>query len=154
MRIGFARRGFERPEVTAVDLVALHQADVRELGRCGFHGVDHVGQHGEVGRHQFSPGRAVLIGGVEEVRDVAKCAELDARVGCVEQVDGHMPDALRRFPAAARQADDAPVVQCGEVLDQVAADHALCAHDERDFILCSHVGVELSPKQQWQWPPV
>ena len=46
-----------------------------------------------------------------------------------------------RSVAASRKPDDAPVVQRREVVDQIAADYALGAHDERDFVVCSHDGV-------------
>ena len=83
VRVGLACGRLEGPEVATVDLVALHQTDVREIRRDDLNGVDHVGQHGEVGRYEFGPGRAVLVCRVEDVRggpdDPFTPAEIDEK---------------------------------------------------------------------------
>nr|WP_239951860.1 hypothetical protein [Dyella terrae] len=137
-RVGFSRGRLERSKVTAVDLVALHQADVLQALGHGLDSVDHVHQHREIWRHQFRPGGAILIGGVEHVRHVGKRAEFLSRVVGIEKIDGDVAHAALTCTVAAREADHLPIVQCRQMIDKVATNHALRADDEGYLVLRCH----------------
>ncbi len=113
--IGFARRRLERPEMRAIDLVTLHQADVLQPRRYRFDRVYRIDQHRQVWRHQLGPARPVLIGGIEDVRCVGEVCELVSGIRRVEQVDGNMADFAHGFSTAPRQADDLPVSEFNEM---------------------------------------
>ena len=91
----FARRRLERPEMRAIDLVALHQADVLQIRRDRLDGVYDIHQHGEVGRHQLGPARPVLIGGIEDMGHVGEMRELVAGIRRVEKIDRDVADFAR-----------------------------------------------------------
>ena len=124
-------RGGERPEVRAVDLVALHEAHVPQPGRCGLHRVHHVLQHGLVRSQQRRAGRSILVGGVEQVRDPGQPGEGVARALRVEQVGGDVPDPPTVRAAAAGEPHHLPVPECGQVLSQPVSDDAVRSDDQR-----------------------
>ena len=101
-RIGFARRGFERSQVRAVDLVTLHQADVFQVRRTVLDHGDHVDEHRQIGRHQLGPRGAFLVRGVEDVRDVCQVRESASSLVAVEQVHRNVLDALSIPPRRDR----------------------------------------------------
>jgi hypothetical protein len=82
----------ERPEVGAVDLVALHQAHVLEAGCDGLDRVEDVPEHRDVRSDELRPRRPVLVGGVEDVGHVGEVAQRVSGALRVEQVDGAVPD--------------------------------------------------------------
>jgi hypothetical protein len=85
----------------SVDLVALHETHVLQAGRRRLDGLQRIDEHLLVWRDELSPGRAVLIGGIEDVRDVGEIGELAVRVLGVEQVDAQVTYPAARLAAAA-----------------------------------------------------
>ncbi len=117
----------------AIDLVALHQADVLQPWRNRFDHIDHIDQHGEVRRYQLSPVRPVLIGCVEDVRHVREMHEFCLCIRRIQQIDSNMADLACCFAAATRQADDFPVTQLHEMCDEISADDAVGAYNNCFF---------------------
>jgi hypothetical protein len=115
-RVVLSRRGLERAEVRAIDLVALHQAHVAEKGGVP-DGVQDGAEHRNVRRHEFRPARPVLIGGVEDVRDLRELRRDVARGSGIEQVGGDVPDSRALRSAAPGQADHVPPAVGCQVLD-------------------------------------
>jgi hypothetical protein len=119
----------------AIDLVALHQADMDKVRCHALDGLDDIDEHGQIGLDQLGTGRTVLIGSVENVSHVREIGEFVDAICRVEQIDGYVPDLVRRGAAAAGKTDDRPVFQCFEITGEIAADDALSADDEGGFVL-------------------
>ena len=140
----------ERAQVHAVPLRAVHHVDVLEPAGNRFDGFDEVAQQHQIVDRRLGdvPGRRQR--GKEYMRHVAEVTELRPALGRVHQVDADVrvrPFDVRR---AARQGDDFPPSGLQKMAEQVAADHAGCAGDER-FLLYHvlsrhHLSPRLCPK--------
>src|SRR5690606_21013676 len=86
-----ACRRLEWAKMRAIDLIALHEADMLQAGRDRLYGAHRVDEHRKVGFDEFRPAGPVLIGSIEDMRHAGQLFESTLRGLRVEKVDRDVP---------------------------------------------------------------
>jgi hypothetical protein len=107
--IVFFSRSFEWAKMIPVPLCAVHQIDVGEIRRRCFDRIHQIDEHRLIRRDHLRPGRALDIGGEEDLRDATRTLEGFEGLRSVKQIDRNVlippsTSGLRRETAITSQS--------------------------------------------------